>query len=151
MDAAGAQLGLEKSAINAFAFFLFFLLRIGRARDEIIRRIYWDKVAVEQFDDLGIGERTRSQGEGAASAAADVHSAIVREKENRPMMLASQLLRFQQARAPADLIKAFLVSSRLPIGNTAIDFFLEFGERGRLIIAHRLVGGQNEHNEGELK
>src|SRR5438874_11187632 len=118
MHAAGAQLGFEKSAINALAFLLLFLLRLRRTGNEVVRGIDRDEVTIEKVDDLSIGERTRSQGEGAASAPAHVHPAIVGEEKDRPLMLASPLLRFQQARAPADLIEAPLVGRRLPIGDT---------------------------------
>src|SRR5438477_11052001 len=83
VDRAGTQLGFEKRTVDALTFFLLLLLRIRRTGNEVVGGINRDKVAVEKLDDLGIGERTRSHGESAASATSDVHPAIVSEEKNR--------------------------------------------------------------------
>src|SRR5262249_22565154 len=52
-------------------------------------------------------------GVGAASATADVHSAIVREQEHRPARLLGDLQGVANVGRPTDLIEALLVRPHL--------------------------------------
>jgi len=52
------------------------------------------------------------------------------------MVFPGQLLGFEQARRPADLIETFFLCGWLPVGDVPIDPSLEVLE------AYRLVGGQ---------
>jgi hypothetical protein len=72
-------------------------------------------MTVEQSDHFEIKERTRPQGKGAASAPAEVHAAIVGEKEDRTMVLSGKFESVAKVSGPADFIEAFVRGGRLPL------------------------------------
>lgn len=132
MDGPGRQLGLQGLVVDALVF-LAFLGRGGAvAAIVLVRGIDRNEIAVDQVDRTRIGERTRSQGIGPASAAADGHAAIVREQEDRPLSLPAQSERFTDVLDPADVVEAALVRGRLPVPHAI------FHPAGKLGIADSL-------------
>jgi hypothetical protein len=108
---------------------VFFVLRFGAAFAVIfIDRVNRDVTAVQKFDDIFIGERTRPHRKGSSSAPAEIHAAIVREDKQRPFVFYGQTQTVPNVLGPTDLIENFLLRLWLPfldpLGN------LLRGERG---------------------
>ena len=132
MDGPGRQLGLQGLVVDALVF-LAFLGRSGAvAAVVLVRSVNRNEIAVDQVDRTRIGERTRSQGIGPASAAADGHAAVVREQEYWPLRFLPHPQRFTDVLHPTDVVEAALVGSRLPIPHAL------FHPAGKLGIADSL-------------
>jgi hypothetical protein len=62
-------------------------------------------VLVDEIDDAQVAERTRPDRIGAASTAADVHVPIMREQENRPIVLLAERQGRTNIGRPGDIVK----------------------------------------------
>jgi hypothetical protein len=134
MDGPGRQLGLQGLVVDALVF-LAFLGRGGAvAAIVFIGGIDRNEIAVDQVDRTRIGERTRPQGIGPASTAADGHATIVREQEYWPLRFLPHPQRFTDVLDPADIVEAALVRGRLPVAHAF------FHPAGKLGIANSLCG-----------
>src|SRR5262245_21122942 len=81
----------------------------------------WDKVTVDQADQLAAGERTRSQGRRAPSAAVSSQTrAIVGEEKDGPAVFLRKRLGLSQTAGPADFFERPLLLSRLPLCNALL-------------------------------
>src|SRR3954454_3300602 len=106
MDGTDGELLLVALLADAFEFLALLDRDSGfLAGIVLVDGVDADKGAVEESDDGGIGERTRSHGECPASAAASVDSAVHREQEDGPLMFFAQLDRGANVLRPADLVK----------------------------------------------
>src|SRR4030095_370986 len=102
---------------------LGFLFQRGRPfrRVILVHRVNGYKVTVQQFDDLGVRERTRSHRKCAPSTPPNIHSAIVSEKKHWTIQLPGPLPGVPDVFGPADLVKALFSGCRLEFVNALFD------------------------------
>ena len=113
MDRAGRQSSLQRLMVNAAAFGL--LLGLAFLVVVFIGEVNGNEKAVEEGNHPGVGERTRSECVGAASAAAHGHMPVVCEEEDGPVVFLCEALGVADVLSPADLIEASIFHGRLPI------------------------------------
>jgi hypothetical protein len=137
-------LGMEIE-VNALPLFLFCGRRFSfRSGCLLIRAGDRNEIPIEQLDDFGIGERTRSQAKSPTSTTAGIDLAVVEEQEDGTVGLLGEFLGAEDTGGPSNLVEALFGARGLDIADLLFHRTDEFVVLDPSIGSDGYGGQQNE-------